>query len=324
MEVPAPLISIIVPVYNVEKYLKDCLSSVQEQTLRDFECLCVDSGSDDSSVSILKEFAAKDPRFRVFSDEKMKSVGQARNKGIREAKGRYIFFLDSDDFMASQTLEILMTFLETHNADIVCCSFQKVPENAAFQKQNVIDLENFKYRLTSIPLKDFMEKTLPIESMVWNKLYRAPLVKSVNFMEGLRRGEDEAFTLEILNKTRRLMVLPLPFISYRIRPSSLSKEAISAQYLEDYALVLPYLYKLLTEGKDERDHRQIRAFFAKKIYKRYITHVLDKTKKGEREILKKLSREKLRQLRDENILQIKDLPFFKRLRLYFFLRKKTV
>ncbi len=316
-----PLISVIIPVYNVEKYLADCLTSVQNQTLRDFECLCVDSGSSDASVSILKDFAAKDSRFRVFAAEKMKSVGQARNKGIAEAKGRYIFFLDSDDFMATQTLEILMTFLEAHNADIVCCGFQKVPETAVFQKQDIIDLDNFKYRLTGVPLKDFIEKTLPIESMIWNKLYRADLVKNTHFMEGLRRGEDEAFTLEILNKSRRLMVLPLPFVNYRIRPSSLSKEAISAQYLEDYALVLPYLYKLLTDGKDERDRRQLRLFFAKKIYKRYITHVLDKTKKSERAALKTLAREKLRYLCDENILQIKDLPFLKRWRLLFFLKK---
>ena len=98
-------ISIIIPVYNIEKYLKCCLNSILEQTFQEFEVICVDDGSTDHSLEILEEYKKKDKRIRIFTQEN-KYAGVARNNGLKHAKGEYVLFLDADDFLEKDTLRL--------------------------------------------------------------------------------------------------------------------------------------------------------------------------------------------------------------------------
>ena len=115
-------ISLIVPVYNVEKYLKRALTSVENQTFKNFEVIIVNDGSTDGSLEIISEFVDRNKNFTLINQEN-KGLGEARNVGIRHAKGRYVAFLDSDDFLEPEYLEKLYLSAIKTCADIVCCNF---------------------------------------------------------------------------------------------------------------------------------------------------------------------------------------------------------
>ena len=129
-----PLISIIIPVYNVERYLPECLDSLLAQTYQNFELLCVNDGSSDSSQSILEQYARKDSRVRVFC-KKNGGVSSARNFGLEQAKGEYIGFVDSDDFVLPRFLERMQQAMDAEKAKIAVCGFRKVPENSSLIKK---------------------------------------------------------------------------------------------------------------------------------------------------------------------------------------------
>lgn len=118
-----PKVTIIIPVYNTEQYLKECLDSVINQTFRDFECICINDGSTDHSYTILEEYAQKDDRFRIVNLPENKGQGNARNKGIEKTKGKYITFIDSDDWVTNDYLNILYKTIEKYNTDFVAANF---------------------------------------------------------------------------------------------------------------------------------------------------------------------------------------------------------
>ena len=122
------LVSIIVPVYNVEKYLERCLDSLINQTLKDIEIILVDDGSTDDSGNICDKYAKKDKRIKVIHKENG-GLSDARNIGLSIANGRYLQFVDSDDFIHKQMIEILYNTIINNNADISICDFDKVYEN---------------------------------------------------------------------------------------------------------------------------------------------------------------------------------------------------
>ena len=115
-------ISVIIPVYNVEKYLKECLNSVINQTLKDLEIICVNDGSIDNSLKIMKEYALKDPRIKILS-QKNQGVSEARNFGIKNATGEYVAFLDADDCVSLDFYEKLYTKAKETNSDIVVSEY---------------------------------------------------------------------------------------------------------------------------------------------------------------------------------------------------------
>ena len=116
------LISIIVPIYNVEKYLRQCLDSILNQTYQNFECLLINDGSPDNSADICREYVEKDSRFKYFEKENG-GLSDARNYGIRQSKGSYITFVDSDDWLEENAVEILMKRAEETGADLIYFNF---------------------------------------------------------------------------------------------------------------------------------------------------------------------------------------------------------
>ena len=118
LNIPSPIISIIVPIYNRGKWLPNCLDSISSQTFKDWECILVNDGSTDNSLEIAQEYAANDARFIVFSQENQ-GVSAARNLGLDHAKGKWVTFVDSDDEIAPDYLEILHKLGEENNADLV-------------------------------------------------------------------------------------------------------------------------------------------------------------------------------------------------------------
>ena len=189
------LISIIVPIYNVEEYLRECLDSIQKQSYLNFECIMVNDGSPDNSSKICEEFVEKDSRFRYFEKENG-GVSSARNLGIEHSKGEYITFIDSDDWVDSDYLEVLYTTLLEEGADITVSTykqfnikdncfyfhiFQRGYDKKTFTGQELIDnlqvLSSFDHSYVSSS----------------NKLVKSRQLKTIRFNEKTTLGEDMEF-----------------------------------------------------------------------------------------------------------------------------------
>ena len=167
-------VSVIVPVYNVEKYLKQCLDSIVDQTLEDLEIVLVDDGSVDSSGTICDEYAKKDSRIEVIHKANG-GLSDARNVGISKAKGRYIGFVDSDDYIKEDMYEILLNLIKKYDADVSICNLYDVIDGneCIRNKENGIR----EYSRLDILKKVLLDKN--IQSYAWNKLYEKELFDKI-------------------------------------------------------------------------------------------------------------------------------------------------
>ena len=209
-----PKVSIILPVYNVEKYLPQCLDSIVNQTLKDFECICVNDGSTDNSLSILQEYANKDSRIKIISQDTTKGSAIARNMALKQCVGKYISFVDSDDFILEDCLEKLITIAEKENSDAVWCGhtlyFQS--ENRYEKRKNkeeIKELLNKYSTVKNVDKKIQMALDLSEKSRnIWAKIYKRDIVEKnkVSFLENSLVETDYPFNV--------LMMLCLPKISF--------------------------------------------------------------------------------------------------------------
>ena len=167
------IISVIVPVYNVEKYLSQCLDSILAQTFKDFECICVNDGSTDGSLDILQEYAKKDDRIKIIIQEN-KGLSAARNVGIREAIGQYISFVDSDDWVDKNYLQILYRTIENTNSEVVVCNYEKYYEKEDKFSSNIFPQGSKISCNDNLSLKISKGYTQPT---VWTKIIKMKLLK---------------------------------------------------------------------------------------------------------------------------------------------------
>ncbi len=182
------MISVIIPVYNAEKYLDECLVSVEKQTYRNFECIMIDDGSTDGSAEIAKSYALRDSRFRYFYQDNA-GVSAARNQGLDKAKGRYVTFLDADDSLEDTYFQEYMNCFQETKADIVCGGYIQKGNKYL----NFIDREN--------GLPHFLENILTGSGgVVWGKFFLSKLLRNHNFRENVSMREDLIFLLELCKK----------------------------------------------------------------------------------------------------------------------------
>ena len=190
-------VSVIVPIYNAEKYIKKCVESILNQSLKEIELILVNDGSTDASYSICQTYAEKDKRI-VLLDQVNAGVSVARNNGLNVAKGKYIEFVDADDYIESDTIEILYKRAVKSNSDTVIFGIKNVySDNESFT-----DVKDEDYTLTEF-LKHYGEYiSNAIIGATWNKLYRRELIEGVRFIEGKRYNEDLFFNLDALKKCK--------------------------------------------------------------------------------------------------------------------------
>lgn len=187
-----PKISVIVPVYNTEKYLHRCIDSILAQTFTDFELLLIDDGSKDNSGKICDEYAAKDSRVRVFHKEN-RGVSSARNMGLDNAKGEWVTFADSDDYTKSCWLENFEYSVRKSTFDLICQGYETVESSNSGL--------NVKYGINFVgPVIDAIDNMFKnnILGFCWNKLFSLNIIKynNIRFNESLRFKEDELFLLQ--------------------------------------------------------------------------------------------------------------------------------
>ena len=212
------LISIIVPIYNVEKYLRQCLDSIQDQSYQNFECLLINDGSPDNSADICKEYVSKDPRFRYIEKENG-GVSSARNLGIEHSKGEYITFIDSDDWVDSDYLEVLYKSLTDEKADVAVSTY----------KQFNMDDNNYYvhsyqrgYEKKIFTGPELIDEFIALDTFdhsyrfVCGKLVRKCLLDKIAFNEKTTLGEDMEFWLKLYLISNKIVYVNRDSYVYRV------------------------------------------------------------------------------------------------------------
>lgn len=202
-------ISIIVPIYNASKYLKKCLDSLVNQTKKELEFILINDGSTDDSESIIKSY--EDDRIKYFKRSNH-GIGKTRNFGISKSTGKYIMFLDSDDYLKTDACEVLYKRIEKEKLDVVVCDFYRV--NSSVLEEKINDFKN-----TS--LKDNPKLLLDINLAPWNKIYRNDLIKDdkIKFMEDLKY-EDAPFVALALLKSKKIGKVNKALVYYMVHDKS--------------------------------------------------------------------------------------------------------
>ena len=213
-------LSIIVPVYNVEQYIHQCIYSIVNQTIKDIEILVINDGTLDKSIEIINEF--HDDRIKIIN-QRNGGLSSARNTGIKYATGEYIVFIDSDDYLLREdVLEDMYNQIYEDDADILVGNALAVYDNDTSVKMTRNSRVFTKQIISS---EDFLKRFLEAKSMlapVWLNIYKNSLIKDMRFREGILH-EDEEFTPRIFLKAKKISVYPKEFYGYRQRVGSISK-----------------------------------------------------------------------------------------------------
>jgi len=264
-------ISVIIPVYNVEKYLPSCLDSIINQTLEDIEIICVDDGSTDNSLKILKSYQEKDNRIKIITQENQ-YAGVARNNGMSVAIGKYFSFLDSDDFFEKTMLEEMYNRAEKDNSDVVVCGFYSydnknntisgtsIPENK-FVKLSPFALQQIK--------SDVFTFTLP---NTWTKLFKKELFDKYKIkFDGTICSNDFSATYSLISLANKISIINKPLIYYRRNQNS-SLTAKRKQNMIGFKSDLQAfnsLYTTLNKFSKYQEFRTPYINMAKRMFKKY-------------------------------------------------------
>lgn len=226
-EIKDPLLSVIVPVYNVEDYLSKCIDSLIVQTLKDIEIILVNDGSIDKSGDICDKYRLKDNRIKVIHKENG-GLSDARNVGIDIARGKYISFIDSDDWIEPKMFEILYSLAIKNEADIVQGDYIKVYD------ENVI-VNNISERITKYNSEQILNELYGpnyIKTViVWNKIYKRELFNEIRFPKG-KLCEDEFTTYKILHNANLIIDTNIPMYYYRQREGSIMNSNFNIRRLD--------------------------------------------------------------------------------------------
>lgn len=211
-----PIISVIIPVFNVEQYLEQALESLKYQTFKDIEVICVDDGSTDGSGNVCEKFSKSDKRFKVIYQKNL-GAGAARNAGLDIARGKYVSFMNGDDWLHPNFLEVLYRLCEDNQCDIAQCGFSMIWTDKDIALAN--HCEAVIVVGTDMVWKTFLPDDGWRNLVVWNKLYRKEILADLRFPYG-KRHEDEFFPYKILYKARHVAVTGCPLYYYRQRSDS--------------------------------------------------------------------------------------------------------
>lgn len=249
------LLSIIIPIYNIEKYLSATLENILEQSFADYELLLIDDGSTDGSTEICDKFARLDSRVCVIHQQNA-GVSAARNVGVASAKGKYIGFVDGDDLIEPNMFETLVSLAEKHQADIVQCR-----HNRACSVQGVIisGIERMIDGFTFVrELFDYSGCEYTNQVALWSKIYRRELFSGVIFPTG-RTYEDEQETYKICLKAKKIIQIPDELYHYIKRDNSIIT-GISAKKMLDKQIALLNRLDYLPKKLPELEEKCVRSY----------------------------------------------------------------
>ena len=297
-----PKISVIVPIYNVEKFLPRCLDSVLAQTFKDFELICVNDGSPDNCAAILEEYAKKDSRIKILTQDNQ-GLSMARNNGFKIASGEYVYFLDSDDFIHPELLEYAYNLCLKHKADLLGFNYIKNKTNEGIDTlyQKLPDIAAVDCFVTDTPLKYWSKKgKYRLSFNVWTKFYKKDLIKDFEFVPRIHY-EDYPFVCSVLSKKPRCVITNLEMYYYTCNPDSISNQKINPQQLKDYHSGINYIYSVYNKPELADDLNFLKRDFIPNILKQQLAKC-QKADKSIQPLMYRTFAEELRDLNDKKLI----------------------
>lgn len=258
------MISVIVPVYNVEEYLPTCIESIINQTYEDLEILLIDDGSTDKSGRICDEYAKQDNRCIVIHQQN-KGVSETRNTGLNHATGDYISFIDGDDYIHPQMLEILYEALQKGDYNFSMVTFKQVREY--YKEYITVDIQHNNILITQTSTlmeglytnNDMLQWSELDYQVVWNKLYKKEIIKDLRFKQ--TGSEDTEFNNRVYLRTNLAIFINIPLYYWVQRQSSISHQPVNKNYIDRANSYLLCLHEIPIKEK------RYRAFCLEKLYK---------------------------------------------------------
>ena len=324
-----PKISIIIPMYGVEKYLRRCLDSVLNQTFTDWQAICVDDGSPDNSGAIAEEYAASDKRFVVIH-QKNGGLSDARNTGLKHATGEYIMFLDSDDFIHPQTMEISYFMANRDNSDIVAFTYDRiyrprlmVRHFLGMNTDNVVpwgvhkkyNLKKIKscvtddiFMYTTESAHNFGKKNkhwLIKHCQVWKNMYRRSLIADTQFIKGIL-FEDFPWWSAVMLKNPRATIINLPLYYYIPNFGGIVLSAKQLRIMESLCAGISNAYRLYRDNANEYQMKN----WSEKFLWRFIYWAFHKTEYLKTDDEKKQARKLLNKLKSDGVFDNVPGDFF--------------
>lgn len=252
------MITVIIPVYNVERFLPQCLDSVLSQSFRDFEALLILDGPTDGSGKICEEYALKDERIRIIRKENG-GVSSARNAGIREARGKYLFFLDSDDYCAPKMLEVLLKNALDNKADISCCNYYFDEEDGLRTLPLFPDGSKFKELSSREALENGFSQ---LGFFAWNKIFIRRIFDGIKFPEG-QLYEDISAVSKAFLAADKIVACDEPLYYYnRKNLQSITKKGFSVKKLDYFKAS----GEILAEAQEIKDFRLVKLIRRERAY----------------------------------------------------------
>lgn len=261
----APKVSIIIPVYNVEEYIEQTISSLLNQTLKEIEIILIDDGSTDSSREIIKRYSEKYDNINVIlQDNSGPSI--ARNKGIKEATGDYIVFVDSDDLLPEDSLEIRYNTAVKENADLVIGGTYK------FNSKR-------KWPMKKHFLGNGAKNVITDSDILWtvgpcNKIYKSSLIKDLEFPANIKYAEDQVFVVEAYIKAKKIYSINDVIYYYRMR-ETVGNDSLTQQIYNDSSNVIRQIYDVWRITSDNIDENITNKFFANNIKVNYLNRLAE-------------------------------------------------
>ena len=222
-----PLISVIVPIYKVEKYLNRCIESIVNQTYSNLEIILVDDGSPDNCPQMCDEWAVKDSRIKVIHKENG-GLSDARNSGMNLATGDVISFIDSDDWIDLKAFEVMLNVMQKKNSDIISGGVKWVNENGELLRK--ASVETYEILNTNDAMKELLHDG-KLKQHVWNKLYRRKVIENIPFEKG-KYHEDVFWSYQVIGQSKNISVIPDSFYNYFQRSDSIMGERYSLKRLD--------------------------------------------------------------------------------------------
>jgi len=262
-----PLVSIVIPCYNAEKYIETCVNSVLLQDYENWECLLINDGSKDNTLNLIKNFEVKDDRIRIFTQENL-GLSATRNKGIDNAKGEFVFFLDSDDVLSSHAISTLVSSFQNNDiitGIIVTVTFSNEKMAEASQllhpKEGTITFENSHYEV----LARTMENGLT--PVAQNRLYRKDFIdeNKIRFKSGILH-EDELWFFETMLLAKNVKFINKKTYFYRIDNQDSITKNVGDRNLESYIQVMEEIVKNYSQQKNFNIIANWYAVYIKKIF----------------------------------------------------------
>lgn len=255
------IVSIVIPVYNSEKYIRRCLNSIVKQTVKNYKVIIVDDGSTDNSFSICKEYADMYDNLECYSIKEA-GVSKARNYGISKVKTKYIMFMDSDDVVSERFVEVLLKTIEDTKCNIAECRFKRI------SKMEQIDFCDDIIEYTVLDKENAIEKLTKNEytHYVWNKIFKTAIFNGIRFIPG-RYYEDIAIMYKLFERAERIAYVDAELYGYCINPDSITnthddkkREDILLCWIEQYEYFKEKHPQLMERCLEKISHYYLNAF----------------------------------------------------------------